>query len=723
MFGSGLRIYFARGGGDPKSPAVADVGINTKQRIAGQVIAMGKAPAGEGAVEMDLGDRPVTLPSCTPESELFDDLNVMVAQRHTEPAQNVADWLQYHVTHHGLSGVVLLDRNAPGEAGEKFAEELATVCTGIPELKRCVLVNCSIPLGREGQAALQDPARAPRAKQRKAQPDPWLAPLNQPLVFDILKWRFLTRAGAVIALDPCDMLRAPSDGIPVFEACRQSHTGMMPVLGELSFPWRVRKGQSPHPGDHICRAKPPLDAPNRWAIAPKRAPADAVWLPGSITNMTALMDEVIHYDRAQSVFMPDAEIAELVNKDVLELAPALAKRARTVFDHAPVLPPERKMSRVEPVKTTPSGRTLIVTCMKNEGPFILEWLAYHRMIGVDDFLIYTNDCDDGTDRMLDALQERGLVQRRDNPFRQTGGKPQQSALAAAQSEPLVAQAGWIISMDVDEFINVHVGNQRLEDLYAAIGDADLISLTWRLFGNDDLHEYEDRPVTEQFTRCAPHLIRRPHQAWGFKTLFRNQGLFKNFGVHRPKNPQTNAIKWVNGSGQPMPERFLRTGWRSGIDSYGYDLVTLNHYSVRSVDSFLVKRDRGRVNHVARDQGEAYWFRMNNNDEQDLSIQSHVQGLKQEMENLKADPEIGKLHKAAVAAHRAKIAALRNDPEFAQLRESLTSDRMQKLSRLHRHLGMNVFLHGPSVIPDQVLDPKLDPGFFFNTAPPDGKAAD
>ena len=29
--------------------------------------------------------------------------------------------------------------------------------------------------------------------------------------------------------------------------------------------------------------------------------------------------------------------------------------------------------------------------------------------------------------------------------------------------------------------------------------------------------------------------------------------------------------------------------------YGYDLVQLNHYAVRSAESFLVKRDRGRVN--------------------------------------------------------------------------------------------------------------------------------
>jgi len=39
---------------------------------------------------------------------------------------------------------------------------------------------------------------------------------------------------------------------------------------------------------------------------------------------------------------------------------------------------------------------LMITSMRNEAPYILEWLAYHRSIGVDGFLIYSNDCDDAT---------------------------------------------------------------------------------------------------------------------------------------------------------------------------------------------------------------------------------------------------------------------------------------------------------------------------------------
>ena len=46
---------------------------------------------------------------------------------------------------------------------------------------------------------------------------------------------------------------------------------------------------------------------------------------------------------------------------------------------------------------------LIITSMKNEASFILEWVAYHRVIGFTDFLVYTNNCEDGTVEMLERL--------------------------------------------------------------------------------------------------------------------------------------------------------------------------------------------------------------------------------------------------------------------------------------------------------------------------------
>ena len=63
------------------------------------------------------------------------------------------------------------------------------------------------------------------------------------------------------------------------------------------------------------------------------------------------------------------------------------------------------------VVTEVQGSTgnVIVGCMKNEAPYIVEWVAYHRAMGVDNFLIYTNDCTDGTDELLDVLAEKGIT--------------------------------------------------------------------------------------------------------------------------------------------------------------------------------------------------------------------------------------------------------------------------------------------------------------------------
>ena len=165
----------------------------------------------------------------------------------------------------------------------------------------------------------------------------------------------------------------------------------------------------------------------------------------------------------------------------------------------------------------------------------------------------------------------------------------------------------------------------------------------------------------------------------------------------------------------MPRGMYRNGWRSTAKTYGYDLVQLNHYAVRSAESFLVKRDRGRVNHVDRDQGLSYWFRMNNNAETESSIQQRSHLLQAEWDRLMSDPEIAAAHAHRVAMHREKIQALKATDNYAKFYTELTGQRLQKLSRLHSHFGANVFLSGPDVIPDAIVDKSPSDNFTFTVA--------
>ncbi|MCG7629430.1 glycosyltransferase family 2 protein [Epibacterium sp. MM17-32] len=323
-----------------------------------------------------------------------------------------------------------------------------------------------------------------------------------------------------------------------------------------------------------------------------------------------------------------------------------------------------------PVRTLPKGRSsnVIVGCMKDEAPYILEWVAYHRMIGVDHFLIYTNGCSDGTAELLDRLQELGLLQHRNND-NWKGNSPQQYALNQALKEPVIKQADWVIHIDVDEFINVRCGNGTLADFFDHVPEATNVAMTWRLFGHNGVTALADRPVIAQFDHCAPQFCPKPHTVWGFKTMFKPIGAYQKISCHRPNKlaeDKRAQVTWVNGSGQDMTAEVVDNGWRSSKKSIGYDLLQLNHYALRSAESFLVKRQRGRALHVDRSIGLNYWIRMDWNDHRDITIQRNLPRMQAELARLMQDKTLRDLHAAGLDWHRTKAAELHQRAEFEEL---------------------------------------------------------
>ncbi len=325
---------------------------------------------------------------------------------------------------------------------------------------------------------------------------------------------------------------------------------------------------------------------------------------------------------------------------------------------------------------------LIIACMKNEAPYILEWIAYHRAIGASRFVIYTNSCDDNTVEILRRLDLLGIVLNRSNDHWR-GSSPQQFALNSALRDPAVESADWITHIDVDEFINIRCGNGTFADLHSAVPDASHIAMTWRLFGHNNCLTFEDRFVTDQFTRCAPSYCPKPHTVWGFKTLGKNMGAYQKLSGHRPNKLRPefrDKVTWVNGSGVNITSEVAERGWRSSTKSIGYDLVQLNHYALRSAESFLVKRDRGRALHVDRSVGKNYWLRMDWNDHTDRSILRNSKRLREEYDELLADPKLRALHLEAVAWHKEKVRQLKKDPEFLTLYEEVQTLKLSAMER-------------------------------------------
>ncbi|WP_299768498.1 glycosyltransferase family 2 protein [uncultured Tateyamaria sp.] len=341
----------------------------------------------------------------------------------------------------------------------------------------------------------------------------------------------------------------------------------------------------------------------------------------------------------------------------------------------------------------PKGSTgnVIVGCMKNEAPYIVEWVAYHRAMGVDNFLIYTNGCEDGTSEILDRLQDMGVLQHRNND-NWKGNSPQQYALNQSLKEPLIKNADWIIHIDVDEFMNVRTGNGTLQDFFDAVPDATNVAMTWRLFGHNGVTELKDEFVIDQFDHCAPKYCPKPHTVWGFKTMFKNIGAYEKISCHRPNklDPKfAKKVHWVNGSGKDMTKEVAENGWRSSKKSIGYDLLQLNHYALRSAESFLIKRQRGRALHVDRSIGINYWIRMDWSDFREITIKRNLPRMRTEYETLMQDAELRKWHEFGLTWHRTKADELHANPEFQDLYDQALKVKLTETERVAYALALDM----------------------------------
>lgn len=312
----------------------------------------------------------------------------------------------------------------------------------------------------------------------------------------------------------------------------------------------------------------------------------------------------------------------------------------------------------------------LVTTVKNEAPYLIEWLAHHRALGVSAVTVFSNDCTDGTNLMLDRLDRLGHLRHFDNPIG-PGIDPQRRAYSRAGRDVEVRDADYVLILDADEFLNIHVGGATaagpercLPALIEACGGADAISLGWRLMGAGGARRWVDAPVLTRFTRGSSFEVPENGMVWGFKTLFR-PGAFDYFGVHRPKFDRKKRdtippVRWVNGSGRDMGARIREKGWRYGPETFGYDHAHVNHYAIKSREEFLLKRLRGTANSKDKSRIDlAYWDRYDLNGTPDPT--PPVAPMLEEAARLLADPDLAALRRAAILTSRRVLAGQLQDP--------------------------------------------------------------
>lgn len=298
--------------------------------------------------------------------------------------------------------------------------------------------------------------------------------------------------------------------------------------------------------------------------------------------------------------------------------------------------------------------------MRNEGPFIVEWVAWYRMLGFTEIVVVSNDCTDRSPELLDALERAGWLHhiRCDVP----PGQPiTPRKLRAAQGHPAVRAADWLMICDVDEFLVIHSGAGEIGDLLAAATDPATIgmAINWKVFGTSGRKDFADAPVHQQFLYASP----ADHgSSLSIKSIFRHNTWFQTLGEHGPKGLLPDhagaAMHWINPAGKVVPEWTPDGPYMRALPKRltSHKLAQINHYMLRSEETFSLKYRTPSPVALRNRYTRWYFRRANSGQEMDASAFRYADRFAAVHEQAMALPEVARLHHLCCADHIGLICA-------------------------------------------------------------------
>lgn len=226
----------------------------------------------------------------------------------------------------------------------------------------------------------------------------------------------------------------------------------------------------------------------------------------------------------------------------------------------------------------------IAAIIKNEQPYILEWLAYHMVLGINKFYIADNVSSDGTSELLYYLDKCKIIKKFHHPT-ENNTPPQLAAYSRMISN--IDKKEWVAFIDADEFISPKNLENGLKDLTPLLDDQKngAISLNWAVYGSSHSILPGNELVIERLTwrGVEAHPVNKH-----YKSIVRISDV-QSVG-HNPHafkiNPDKSFIM-PNGKSQEKCDGISNeTDW---------SVIRLNHYVIKSRSEFINKKlARGRA---------------------------------------------------------------------------------------------------------------------------------
>lgn len=220
----------------------------------------------------------------------------------------------------------------------------------------------------------------------------------------------------------------------------------------------------------------------------------------------------------------------------------------------------------------------IVAIAKNEAPYIVEWIEFHKLVGVTKFYIFDNESNDSLRDILDDYIKSGEV-----VYQLIAGKKQQLVAYNIAIEKYKNESKFMAFLDLDEYLAPGVYGKdminTINSIYESNTNAGGIGVRWRIFGSSG-HEKKPKDLV-----LESYLHRGEDTHWSnfhIKTIC-NPRLVKTF--ISPHFPQYKFGVWnVNEAGKRLHLWYP-------LGEY-CNVLKINHYFCKSKEEAIAKWNRG-----------------------------------------------------------------------------------------------------------------------------------
>lgn len=130
---------------------------------------------------------------------------------------------------------------------------------------------------------------------------------------------------------------------------------------------------------------------------------------------------------------------------------------------------------------------------RDEGAYLDEWLTFHHAVGVEHFVLYNNNSQDGYREVLKPWIAKDLVTLCD------WSKSQHDAYNHCLSHYRLLSK-WVAFIDLDEFL-FSPANRDLRTVLAQYQGYAGVFVHWRLFGSAGHQTRPEGSVIDNYTRC------------------------------------------------------------------------------------------------------------------------------------------------------------------------------------------------------------------------------